>query len=104
VDQNLAITTKIVYRADLGCLHLRNGLLKLRNMGRPYKTHGKKKISMMVPMTVAMHARLKQRAKVEGRSMSAIIRELVDGYLGTAEPKLDVYDEVSRKVMAALES
>jgi len=72
-------------------------------MGRPLKTHGKKKVAMMVPMTVAMHARLKVRARSEGRSMSAIIRELVDGYLGTSALEPDFYDELSQKVLAALE-
>lgn len=59
---------------------------------------------MMVPMTVGMHARLKHRAKLESRSMAAILRELVEGYLATAEPEADFYDELSQKILTALES
>lgn len=66
-------------------------------MGRR-KTHGKKSVMLPVMVTVSMHARLKVRAAQEGRSMGSIIRELLDGYLGTEySPERDVYDELSEK-------
>ena len=64
----------------------------------PRKTHGKKTQMMLTPMTMAMHAKLKVRAREEGRSMAAIVRELLDEYLGVAHQETqDVYDELSER-------
>ena len=72
-------------------------------MGRPRKTYDKKKMSLMVPVTVAMHTKLKHRADLEGRSMAALVRDMVDEYLGT-EPEVDFYDELAKQLQEALQS
>lgn len=62
------------------------------------KTHGKKSQMMLTPMTMAMHARLKLRAHQEGRSMAAIVRQVVGEYLDLErEETQSLYDELEEK-------
>lgn len=75
-------------------------------MGRPLKAQKMKK-TLIVPMTVGQHTRLKFAARKEGRSMSAIVREVVDQYLETPHRRggdAEVYEELSAKIHAVLES
>lgn len=39
------------------------------------------KKSILVPVSLAMHAKLKYRARQDGHSISAVVRALIDGYL-----------------------
>lgn len=73
-------------------------------MGRPRKTYDKKKMSLMVPVTVAMHTKLKYRAEIEDRSMAALVRDMVDDYLGTEGPEPDFYTVLSSSIQDALQS
>lgn len=68
---------------------------------------------LVVPMTLAMHTKLKWRAKQEGRSMSKVIRGLVTEYLGgETNPtsvkadgsQNDFYEELYEKVSRAVDS
>ena len=72
-------------------------------MARPRKTYDKKKMSLMVPVTVAMHTKLKYRADVEGRSMAALVRDMVDEYLGV-EVEPDYLDVLNESIQEALQS
>lgn len=71
----------------------------------PTKVHNKKTRRLLIPITVSMHARLKVRAQEENRSMSSIVREVLDDYLGVpVRESHDVYDELSEKFSELLES
>ena len=81
--------------------------------------------SLIVPMTVAMHTKLKWAARREGKSMSRLMRGLIQAYLdgevkvigdgrlpkGASSTRISqpepaawaVYDEIAAKVDQALE-
>lgn len=73
-----------------------------------------RKKNLIVPMPLALHTRLKWRARQEGKSMSWIVRGLINAFLnGDLEPdpvamprspqkKQDFYDELADMVNEAV--
>lgn len=70
------------------------------------------KKSLIVPIPLAMHTKLKWRAKQEGRSMSKVVRGLITEYLdGERSPvsvdaggeEHDFYDDLYARVLTAVE-
>lgn len=65
---------------------------------------------LTVPISVALHTKLKWRAKKEDRSMASIVRSLVEGYLSgeteVSKPgdEPDFYDHLYEKVSSAVDS
>lgn len=64
----------------------------------------RKKKQILVPVTVAMHTKLKWEARQRGQSMSHIVRELIEEFLdGEIGPAPDVYDQLAAKVERAVQ-
>jgi len=99
--RKVAITNKSLYRGQIALLSQENCETMLY-MTRPLNTS--KRMLLVTPMSLSQHTKYKFRAKMEGRPMAQITRELIDQYLGTPEPEPDFYDVLSENIQEALQS
>jgi hypothetical protein len=66
-----------------------------------------RKKNLIVPMTVALHAKFKWKAQHQGLTMAEVARTLIEGYVGgqttMPEPEPDIYDELYQRISEAIE-